>query len=102
MYDNQVLTIDDIGAVIVDTMNLSSGEYDLTITGKSNDLERSITVKFTVDNNPDFEVITLDPWIVLPQGVEWIVPTPIFIEPVNGFGADVTITATVPNGVTAQ
>ena len=29
-------------------------------------------------------------------------PTPIFIEPVNGFGADVSITATVPNGVTAQ
>ena len=23
MYDNQVLTIDDVGAVIVDTMNLS-------------------------------------------------------------------------------
>ena len=61
-----------------------------------------MTVKFTVDNDPDFEIITLDPWIVLPQGVEWIVPTPIFIEPVNGFGADVSITATVPNGVTAQ
>ena len=102
MYDNQVLTIDDVGAVIVDTMNLSSGEYDLTIKGTSNELERSVTVKFTVDNDPDFEIITLDPWIVLPQGVEWIVPTPIFIEPVNGFGADVSITATVPNGVTAQ
>ena len=49
MYDNQVLTIDDVGAVIVDTMNLSSGEYDLTIKGTSNELERSVTVKFTVD-----------------------------------------------------
>jgi hypothetical protein len=39
---------------------------------------------------------------VLPQGVEWVVPTPIFIEPVNGFGADVSVSVTVPDGVTAQ
>ena len=102
MYDNQQLAIDDLGAVIVDTMNLSSGDYVLTITGTHEEFQRSVDISFTVDNNPDFEVITLDPWIVLPQGVEWIVPTPIFIEPVNGFGADVTITATVPNGVDAQ
>jgi len=102
MYDNQQLAIDGLGAVIVDTMNLSSGDYVLTITGTHEEFERSVDVSFTVDNDPDFEVITLDPWIVLPQGVEWIVPTSIFIEPVNGFGADVTITATVPNGVNAQ
>jgi hypothetical protein len=84
-------------------MNLSSGEYILTITGESNAMERSITVPFTVDNDPDFEIVTLDPWIVIPQGIEWVVPTPIFIEPVNGFsGADVTIGVTVPDGVTAQ
>ena len=38
----------------------------------------------------------------MPQGVEWVVPTPIFIEPVNGFGADVSVSVTVPDGVTAQ
>ena len=102
IYDSMQLSVDQLGAVIVDTMNLSSGEYSLTITGESSGMERSITVPFTVDNDPDFEIVTLDPWIVIPQGVEWVVPTPIFIEPVNGFGADVTIGVTVPEGVTAQ
>ena len=103
MYDSMQLSVDDLGAVIVDTMNLSSGEYSLTITGESSGMERLISVPFTVDNNPDFDIVTLDPWIVIPQGVEWIVPTPIFIEPVNGFsGADVTIGVTVPDGVAAQ
>ena len=102
MYDSIQLSVDQLGAVIVDTMNLSSGEYSLTITGESSGMERSIAVPFTVDNDPDFEIVTLDPWIVIPQGVEWVVPTPIFIEPVNGFGADVTIGVTVPEGVTAQ
>ena len=102
MYDNQQLTIDDLGAVVVDTMNLSSGEYELTITGTSGGNDRSVTVQFTVDNDPDFEIVTMDPWIVLPGGVPWVVPTPIFVEPVNGFGADVTLSAVVPDGVTAQ
>ncbi len=103
MFDSQQLNVDELGAVIVDTMNMSSGEYILTITGTSNGMDRSITVPFTVDNDPDFDIVTLDPWIVIPQGVEWIVPTPIFIEPVNGFsGADVTVEVTVPEGVTAQ
>jgi hypothetical protein len=103
MYDSMQLSVDELGAVIVDTMNLSSGEYSLTITGESSGMERLISVPFTVDNNPDFDIVTLDPWIVIPQGVEWIVPTPIFIEPVNGFsGADVTIGVTVPDGVAAQ
>jgi len=103
MYDSMQLSVDELGAVIVDTMNLSSGEYSLTITGESSGMERLISVPFTVDNDPDFEIVTLDPWIVIPQGVEWIVPTPIFIEPVNGFsGADVTIGVTVPDGVAAQ
>ena len=103
MYDSMQLSVDQLGAVIVDTMNLSSGEYSLTITGESSGMERLISVPFTVDNDPDFEIVTLDPWIVIPQGVEWIVPTPIFIEPVNGFsGADVTIGVTVPDGVAAQ
>ena len=97
------LTIDDVGAVVVDTMNLSSGEYILTITGSSDGgAERSVTVPFTVDNDPDFEIVTMDPWIVLPQGVPWVIPTPIFLEPVNGFGADVSVSVTVPEGVTAQ
>ena len=99
---DQILSIDELGAVVVDTMNLSNGEYELTITGTHNKMDRSVVVPFTVDNNPDFEILTLDPWIVLPGGVEWIVPTPIFIEPVNGFGADVTVGVTVPNGVTAE
>ena len=99
---DQMLSIDELGAVVVDTMNLSSGEYELTITGTHNNMDRSVVVPFTVDNDPDFEILTLDPWIVLPGGVEWIVPTPIFIEPVNGFGADVTVGVTVPNGVTAE
>ena len=99
---DQMLSIDELGAVVVDTMNLSSGEYELTITGTYNNMDRSVIVPFTVDNDPDFEILTLDPWIVLPGGVEWIVPTPIFIEPVNGFGADVTVGVTVPNGVTAE
>ena len=102
MYDNQQLAIDDLGAVVVDTMNLSSGEYELTITGTSGGNDRSVTVPFTVDNDPDFEIVTMDPWIVLPGGVPWVVPTPIFVEPVNGFGADVTLSAVVPDGVTAQ
>ena len=103
MFDAYELTIDDAGTVIVDTMNLSSGEYALTVTGSSNGgAERLITIPFTVDNDPDFEILSLDPWIVLPQGVEWVVPTPIFIEPVNGFGADVSVGVTVPDGVTAQ
>ena len=103
MYDSQQLNVDELGAVIVDTMNMSSGNYVLTITGTSNGMDRSITVPFTVDNDPDFDIVTLDPWIVIPQGVEWVVPTPIFIEPVNGFsGADVTVGVTVPEGVTAS
>ena len=97
-----MLSIDELGAVVVDTMNLSSGDYQLTITGTYNNMDRSVIVPFTVDNDPDFEILTLDPWIVLPGGVEWVVPTPIFIEPVNGFGADVTVGVTVPNGVTAE
>ena len=99
---DQMLSIDELGVVVVDTMNLSSGEYELTITGTYNNMERPVVVPFTVDNDPDFEILTLDPWIVLPGGVEWVVPTPIFIEPVNGFGADVTVGVTVPNGVTAE
>ena len=103
MFDQYQLTIDDAGTVIVDTMNLTSGEYLLTVTGSSNGgAERSITIPFIVDNDPDFEILTFDPWIVLPQGAEWVVPTPIFIEPVNGFGADVSVSVTVPDGVTAQ
>ena len=103
MYDSQQLNVDELGAVIVDTMNMSSGDYVLTITGTSNGMDRSITIPFTVDNDPDFDIVTLDPWIVIPQGVEWVVPTPIFIEPVNGFsGADVTVGVTVPDGVSAS
>ena len=102
MYDNQQLTIDDLGAVVVDTMNLSSGDYELTITGTHDGRDRSVTVPFTVDNTPDFEIQTMDPWIVLPGGVPWVVPTPIFIEPVNGFGADVSLSVIVPEGVTAE
>ena len=103
MYDSQQLNVDELGAVIVDTMNMSSGNYVLTITGTSNGMDRSITVPFTVDNDPDFDIVTFDPWVVIPQGVEWVVPTPIFIEPVNGFsGADVTVGVTVPQGVTAS
>ena len=103
MFDAYQLTIDEAGTVVVDTMNLSSGEYVITVTGSSNGgAERSITIPFTVDNDPDFEILSFDPWIVLPQGVEWVVPTPIFIEPVNGFGADVSVSVTVPDGVTAQ
>jgi hypothetical protein len=103
MFDEYQLTIDGAGTVIVDTMNLTSGEYLLTVTGSSSGgAERSITIPFTVDNDPDFEILTFDPWIVLPQGAEWVVPTPIFIEPVNGFGADVSVSVTVPDGVSAQ
>ena len=101
-YDNQQLTIDDLGAVVVDTTNLTSGEYELTITGTHDGRDRSVTVPFTVDNTPDFEIQTMDPWIVLPGGVPWVVPTPIFIEPVNGFGADVSLSVVVPDGVTAE
>jgi hypothetical protein len=103
MFDDYQLTIEGAGTVIVDTMNLTSGEYLLTVTGSSSGgAERSITIPFTVYNDPDFEILTFDPWIVLPQGAEWIVPTPIFIEPVNGFGADVSVSVTVPDGVSAQ
>ena len=42
MYDNQQLTINDLGAVIIDTMNLSSGDYVLTITGEQDGRERSV------------------------------------------------------------
>ena len=102
MYDNQQLTINETGAVVVDTMNLTSGDYELTITGTQDGRDRSVVVAFTVDNTPDFEIQTMDPWIVLPGGVPWVVPTPIFIEPVNGFGADVSLSAVVPDGVSAE
>ena len=101
-YDNQQLSIGELGAVVVDTVNLPSGEYDLVITGEHQGNERMVTVSFTVDNNPDFEILTLDPWIVIPSGVQSIVPTPIFIQPINGFGAEVNIAVTVPEGVSAQ
>jgi len=101
-YDQTTLAVNELGAVIVDTMNLSSGDYELTVTGTQDGRDRSFTVTFTVDNTPDFEIQTMDPWIVLPGGVPWVVPTPIFIEPVNGFGADVTLSAVVPDGVTAE
>ena len=102
MYDNQQLTINETGAVVVDTMNLTSGDYELTITGTQDGRDRFVVVTFTVDNTPDFEIQTMDPWIVLPGGVPWVVPTPIFIEPVNGFGADVSLSAVVPDGVSAE
>ena len=102
MYDNQQLTVDELGAVVVDTMNLTTGEYTLTITGSHDGRDRAVSVPFTVDNTPDFELQTMDPWIVLPGGVPWVVPTPIFIEPVNGFGAEVSLSAVVPEGVSAE
>ena len=101
-YDQTSLSVNELGAVVVDTMNLSSGSYVLTVTGTQDGRDRAFTVPFTVDNSPDFDIQTMDPWIVLPKGVPWVVPTPIFIEPVNGFGADVTLSAVVPDGVTAQ
>ena len=102
MYDNQQLAVDELGAVVVDTMNLTTGEYTLTITGSHDGRDRAVSVPFTVDNTPDFELQTMDPWIVLPGGVPWVVPTPIFIEPVNGFGAEVSLSAVVPEGVSAE
>ena len=102
LVDQSTLTVDELGAVIVDTMNLSNGEYALTVTGTHDGRDRTFSVMFTVDNTPDFAIETMDPWIVLPAGVPWMVPTPIFIEPVNGFGADVTLSVVVPEGVTAE
>ena len=97
MYDNQELSIDELGAVVVDTMNMSSGDYVLSIMGTHEGFERSVDVAFTVDNDPDFEIIAFDPWLVVPGGVPWELPTPIFIEPLNGFGADVTVSVTLPS-----
>ena len=97
MYDNQQLSIDELGAVVVDTMNMSSGEYVLTIVGTNSGFERTVDVEFIVDNDPDFEIIAFDPWLVVPGGVPWELPTPIFIEPLNGFGADVTVSVTLPS-----
>ena len=98
MYDNQELSIDELGAVVVDTMNMSSGDYVLSIMGTHEGFERTVDVTFTVDNDPDFEIIAFDPWLVVPGGVPWELPTPIFIEPLNGFGADVTVDVTLPSG----
>ena len=98
MYDNQQLSIDELGAVVVDTMNMSSGDYVLSIMGTNEGFERTVDVAFTVDNDPDFEIIAFDPWLVVPGGVPWELPTPIFIEPLNGFGADVTVDVTLPSG----
>ncbi|MEC7180669.1 MAG: hypothetical protein VXW36_04690, partial [Candidatus Thermoplasmatota archaeon] len=97
MYDNQQLSIDELGAVVVDTMNMSSGDYVLSIMGTQDGFERSVNVAFTVDNDPDFEIIAFDPWLVVPGGVPWELPTPIFIEPLNGFGADVAVSVTLPS-----
>ena len=97
MYDNQQLSIDELGAVVVDTMNMSSGDYVLSIMGTYDGFERSVDVAFTVDNDPDFEIIAFDPWLVVPGGVPWELPTPIFIEPLNGFGADVAVSVTLPS-----
>ena len=98
MYDNQQLSIDELGAVVVDTMNMSSGDYVLSIMGTHEGFERTVDVTFTVDNDPDFEIIAFDPWLVVPGGVPWVLPTPIFIEPLNGFGAEVTVDVTLPSG----
>lgn len=98
MYDNQQLSIDELGAVVVDTMNMTSGDYVLSIMGTHEGFERTVDVTFTVDNDPDFEIIAFDPWLVVPGGVPWELPTPIFIEPLNGFGADVTVDVTLPSG----
>ena len=97
MYDNQQLSIDELGAVVVDTMNMSSGDYVLSIRGTHEGFERSVDVAFTVDNDPDFDIIAFDPWLVVPGGVPWELPTPIFIEPLNGFGADVAVSVTLPS-----
>ena len=97
MYDNQQLSIDELGAVVVDTMNMSSGDYVLSIMGTHEGFERSVDVAFTVDNDPDFDIIAFDPWLVVPGGVPWELPTPIFIEPLNGFGADVAVSVTLPS-----
>ena len=98
-FSEQMLSIDELGAVVVDTMNITSGEYVLTITGSNDGFDRSVTVPFTVDNDPDFSIETLDPWIMVPGGVPWVVATPIFVEPVNGFGADVSLSVVIPEGI---
>ncbi len=98
-FSTPTLGLDELGAVVVDTMNMSSGEYTLTITGTHDGRERAVTVPFTVDNDPDFAIATMDPWIMVPGGVPWVVPTPIFVEPVNGFGADVSLSVVVPEGL---
>ena len=98
-FSTPALGLDELGAVVVDTMNMSSGEYTLTITGTQDGRERAVTVPFTVDNDPDFAIATMDPWIMVPGGVPWVVPTPIFVEPVNGFGADVSLSVVVPEGL---
>ena len=57
-----------------------------------------MTVPFTIDNDPDFAIATMDPWIMVPGGVRGWSP-PIFVEPVNGFGADVSLSVVVPEGL---
>ncbi len=100
-YESPALSVGETGGVIVDTASMDSGNYVLRITASDSTFTHSVDVAFEVDNSPDFSIWTFDPWIVLPTGVPWTVPTPVFVEPVNGFGADVTLSVTVPEGVTA-
>ena len=100
-YESPSLSVGETGGVIVDTASMDSGDYVLRITASDSTFTHSVDVAFEVDNSPDFSIWTFDPWIVLPTGVPWTVPTPVFVEPVNGFGADVTLSVTVPEGVTA-
>ena len=100
-YESPSLSVGETGGVIVDTATMDSGDYVLRITASDSTFTHSVDVAFEVDNSPDFSIWTFDPWIVLPTGVPWTVPTPVFVEPVNGFGADVTLSVTVPEGVTA-
>ncbi len=100
-YESPSLSVGETGGVIVDTATMDSGDYVLRITASDSPFTHSVDVAFEVDNSPDFSIWTFDPWIVLPTGVPWTVPTPVFVEPVNGFGADVTLSVTVPEGVTA-
>ena len=100
-YESPSLSVGETGGVIVDTASMDSGDYVLRITASDSTFTHSVDVAFEVDNSPDFSIWTFDPWIVLSTGVPWTVPTPVFVEPVNGFGADVTLSVTVPEGVTA-
>ncbi len=75
----------------------ASGSYTVTVTGKSGSLTHSAAVSVTVPGPADFAITSTTP---PPTDAGQSANSTITVAPVNGFSGTVTLTDTVPSGLT--